>query len=43
MKAMILETVLEDMNNYKGKRENFVGSVRPYRAAKQVTQIVDIF
>jgi hypothetical protein len=31
------------MNNYKGQKENFMGSVGPQRAAKQATDIVDVF
>jgi hypothetical protein len=31
------------MNNYKGQRENFTGSVGPQDAAKEVTEIVEVF
>jgi hypothetical protein len=31
------------MNNYKGQRGNFTGSVWPQGTAKQVIKIVDIF
>jgi hypothetical protein len=31
------------MNNYKGQRENFKGSVGLQVSAKQVTETVDIF
>jgi hypothetical protein len=31
------------MNNYKGQRENFTGGVGPQGAAKEVTEIVDVF
>jgi hypothetical protein len=31
------------MSNYKGQREHFTGSVGPQGAAKEVTEIVDIF
>jgi hypothetical protein len=33
----------ENMENYKGQRENFTGSVGPQGSAKDVTEIVDIF
>jgi hypothetical protein len=35
--------VWENMENYKGQKENFMGSVGPQGAAKLVTEIVDIF
>jgi hypothetical protein len=35
--------VWEDMNSYKRQRENFMGSVGPQGAAKEVTEIVDVF
>jgi cytochrome c556 len=35
--------VWENMQNYKGQRENFTGSVGPQGAAKHVTESVDIF
>jgi hypothetical protein len=35
--------IKHDMNNYKGRRENFTGSVKPHGVAKQGTEIVDIF
>jgi hypothetical protein len=38
---IIQDLVWEDMNNYKGQRENFTGSVRPQGAANQVTEIAD--
>jgi hypothetical protein len=31
------------MNSYKEQRENFMGSVGSQGAAKQVTEIVDVF
>jgi hypothetical protein len=34
--------VWENMQNYKGQRENFTGSVGPQVAAKHVTEIVVI-
>jgi hypothetical protein len=34
---ILFKTVWEDMNNYKGQRENFTGSVGPQGALKQVT------
>jgi hypothetical protein len=40
---IIQDFVWEDMNNYKGQRQNFMGSVGPQGAAKQVTEIVDFF
>jgi hypothetical protein len=40
---IIQDFVWEDMNFYKGQRENFTGSVGPQGAAKQVTENVDIF
>jgi hypothetical protein len=33
----------EDMNNYKKQRENFMASAGHQHAAKQVTEIVDVF
>jgi hypothetical protein len=35
--------VWENMEYYKGQRENFMGSVGPQGAAKHITEIVDIF
>jgi cytochrome c556 len=35
--------VWENMENYKGQKENFTGNVGPQGAAKHVTEIVDIF
>jgi cytochrome c556 len=35
--------VWEDMENYRGQRENFTGGARAQGAAKNVTEIVDIF
>jgi hypothetical protein len=35
--------VWENVENYKGQRENFTGNVGPQGAAKLVTQIVDVF
>jgi hypothetical protein len=35
--------IWENMENYKGRRANFTGSVGPQGAAKHVTEIVDIF
>jgi cytochrome c556 len=35
--------IWKNMENYKGQRENFIGSVRPQSAAKDVMEIVDIF
>jgi hypothetical protein len=35
--------IWENMQNYKGQRENFTGSVGPQGAAKGVMEIVDIF
>jgi hypothetical protein len=40
---IIQDFVWEDMDNYKGQRENFTGSVGPQGAAKEVTEIVDVF
>jgi hypothetical protein len=40
---IIQDFVREDMNNYKRQRENFTSSVGPQGAAKQVTEIVDVF
>jgi hypothetical protein len=40
---IIQDCVWEDMNNYKGQRENFTGGVGPQGAAKEATEIVDIF
>jgi hypothetical protein len=40
---IIQDFVWEDMNNYKGQRENFIGSVGPHGAAKEVTEIVNCF
>jgi hypothetical protein len=40
---IIQDFVWEDMNNYKGQRKNFMGSVGPQGAAKEVTEIVDVF
>jgi hypothetical protein len=37
------EFVWEDMNNYKGQREHFMGCAGPQDAAKHVTVIVVIF
>jgi hypothetical protein len=34
--------VWENMENYKGQRENFTGSVGPQEAAKHFTEIVDV-
>jgi hypothetical protein len=34
---IIQDFLWEDMNNYKGQRENFTGSVGPQGAVKQVT------
>jgi hypothetical protein len=39
----IQDFVWEDMNNYKGQRKNFTGSVGPQGAADEVTEIVDVF
>jgi hypothetical protein len=39
---IIQDFVWEDMNNYMGQRKNFMGSVGPQGAAKQVTYIVDV-
>jgi hypothetical protein len=35
--------IWENLQNYKGQRENFTGSVGPQGAAKRVMEIVDIF
>jgi hypothetical protein len=35
--------ILENMQNYKGQRENFMGSVGPQGPAKGVMEHVDIF
>jgi hypothetical protein len=35
--------IWENMQNYKGQRVNFTGSVGPQGAAKGVMEIVDIF
>jgi hypothetical protein len=40
---IIQNFVWVDMNSYKGQGENFMGSVGPQVAAKQVTEIVDIY
>jgi hypothetical protein len=40
---IIQDFVWEDMNNYKGQRENFKGGAGPQGAAKEVTEIVDVF
>jgi hypothetical protein len=40
---IIQNFVWEDMNNYKGQRENFTGIVGPQGVAKEVTDIVDVF
>jgi hypothetical protein len=32
--AILFKTVWEDMENYKGQRENFMGGVGPQGAAK---------
>jgi hypothetical protein len=40
---IIQDSVWEDMDNYKGRRENFTGSVGPQGAAKEVTETVDVF
>jgi hypothetical protein len=40
---IIQDSVREDMNDYKGQRENFMYSVGPQGAAKEVTEIADIF
>jgi hypothetical protein len=39
----IRDFVLEDMENYKGQRENSTSIVRPQGAAKHLTEIVDFF
>jgi hypothetical protein len=35
--------ILENMENYNGQRENFMGSVGPQGPAKDVMETVDIF
>jgi hypothetical protein len=40
---IIQDSVWEDMYYYKGQREHFTGSVGPQSAAKQATEIVDVF
>jgi hypothetical protein len=37
----IQDFIWEDMNNYKGQRENFAGSVGPPGAAKEVTELTE--
>ncbi|XP_023724900.1 piggyBac transposable element-derived protein 4-like [Cryptotermes secundus] len=37
------EFVWEDMQNYRGQREHFTGSVGAQGPAKDVTEIVDVF
>jgi hypothetical protein len=39
---IIRDFVWENMKNYKGQKENFMGSVGPQGAAKHVTEIVDV-
>lgn len=39
----ITEDCEEDIIIHKGERENFIGSIGSKSAAKQVTEIVDIF
>jgi hypothetical protein len=39
----IQDFVLEDMNNCKGQKENFTGSVGLEALQKKVTEIVDVF
>jgi hypothetical protein len=40
---ILFKIVWEDMNNYKGQRENFTDSVGPQGVAKEVTEIMDVF
>jgi hypothetical protein len=40
---IIQDFVWEDMNHYKGQRENVTSSAGPQGAEKQVTEIVDVF
>jgi hypothetical protein len=35
--------VWENMENYRGQRENFTGNVKPQGAAMHATEIVDFF
>jgi hypothetical protein len=35
--------VWDNMENYKGQRENIMGNIGPQGAAKHVAEIVDIF
>jgi hypothetical protein len=39
----VQECVWEDMNNYKGQRENFSGSIGTQSAGKDVTEVLDVF